>query len=135
VTIPRDFMSFQESTRKRCGTADGDERMPRNAITTRHRGEGEAYMSAKTPKPVKRHVRTLAGLIIPLAFLVPTSASAETGNAAPLSPSGCYPLSKSGNCYEPGQLCRTSDHGASGVAGDGRSIVCANNDGWRWEPA
>jgi hypothetical protein len=47
----------------------------------------------------------------------------------------CYPLSDGGNCYEPGEYCRNSDHGASGRAGDGEAIVCENNNGWRWEPA
>ena len=47
----------------------------------------------------------------------------------------CYPLTNGGNCYEPGEFCRTSDHGVSGVAGDGEAIVCADNNGWRWEPA
>jgi hypothetical protein len=56
-------------------------------------------------------------------------------NAAPSSPSGCYPLTNKGTCYEPGERCRNSDHGASGVAGDGKSIICEDNDGWRWEPA
>ena len=46
----------------------------------------------------------------------------------------CHPLTNGGNCYEPGEYCRTSDHGASGVAGDGKSITCENNDAWRWEP-
>jgi hypothetical protein len=49
-------------------------------------------------------------------------------------PSGCYPQTKKGNCYEPGEFCRRSDHGAFGVAGDGESIECSDNDGWRWEP-
>lgn len=43
-------------------------------------------------------------------------------------------MSNKGTCYEPGERCRSSDHGASGVAGDGENIQCANNDGWRWEP-
>jgi hypothetical protein len=47
---------------------------------------------------------------------------------------GCYPLTNGGNCYEPGEYCRNSDHGAVGVAGDGKSIICADNNGWRWEP-
>jgi hypothetical protein len=68
-----------------------------------------------------------AALALMAAVLVPASAS--------LSPSGCYPLSNKGTCYEPGERCRNSDHGASGVAGDGESIQCADNDGWRWEPA
>ncbi len=54
--------------------------------------------------------------------------------AVPSTPSGCYPLTNGGNCYEPGEFCRKSDHGASGVAGDGKRIICEDNDGWRWEP-
>jgi hypothetical protein len=50
------------------------------------------------------------------------------------SPAGCYPISDEGTCYEPGEYCRDDDHGMSGVAGDGESIVCEDNDGWRWEP-
>jgi hypothetical protein len=54
---------------------------------------------------------------------------------APPSPAGCYPLTNGGNCYEPGEFCRTSDHGMTGRAGDGETIVCEDNNGWRWEPA
>ena len=60
--------------------------------------------------------------------------SPATGNAAPSSSSGCYPTTSKGHCYEPGEFCRSSDHGSSGVSGGGEKIVCANNDGWRWEP-
>lgn len=60
--------------------------------------------------------------------------------AAPAPPaskpgSSCYPLTNGGKCYEPGEYCRNSDHGSSGVAGDGETIVCKDNNGWRWEPA
>jgi hypothetical protein len=55
--------------------------------------------------------------------------------ATPTTPSGCYPRTDGGNCYEPGEYCRDSDHGMSGVAGDGEKIICQDNDGWRWEPA
>ena len=47
----------------------------------------------------------------------------------------CHPLSNEGTCYEPGEFCRDSDHGTSGVAGDGEKIICEDNNGWRWEPA
>src|SRR5262249_28907727 len=60
----------------------------------------------------------------------PTSAPA----AVPTTSSGCYPLTNRGNCYKSGEYCRKSDHGASGVAGDGTHIVCKNNNGWHWEP-
>jgi len=47
----------------------------------------------------------------------------------------CYPTSNSGTCYEPGEYCRNSDHGSTGRAGDGESITCEDNNGWRWEPS
>jgi hypothetical protein len=50
-------------------------------------------------------------------------------------PTGCYPISDEGTCYEPGEYCRDSDHGVTGVAGDGETITCEDNDGWRWEPS
>jgi hypothetical protein len=53
---------------------------------------------------------------------------------APATSASCYPLTNGGNCYEAGEYCRNSDHGVSGVAGNGESIICAYNNGWRWEP-
>ena len=48
--------------------------------------------------------------------------------------SGWYPLSNEGTCYEPGEYCRASDAGVSGIAGDGEAILCTDNNGLRWEP-
>lgn len=45
----------------------------------------------------------------------------------------CYPLTSGGNCYQPGEYCRTSDHGASGIDANGDAIKCEDNNGWRWE--
>jgi len=61
--------------------------------------------------------------------------STATAVAATSSPSSCYPQTKSGNCYEPGEMCRKSDRGSSGMTADGESIKCEDNDGWRWEPS
>jgi len=73
----------------------------------------------------------------PPATAAPTTAppAPPTAPAASPTPAGCHPLSNEGTCYEPGEYCRDDDHGASGVAGDGKAIVCEDNDGWRWEPA
>jgi hypothetical protein len=60
---------------------------------------------------------------------VPPPPAASTAPAA-----GCYPLSDEGTCYEPGEFCRDDDHGTTGVAGDGETIECEDNDGWRWVP-
>jgi hypothetical protein len=69
----------------------------------------------------------------PSPIAPPSPAPAATTPAA--SPAGCYPLSDEGTCYEPGEYCRDADQGMRGVAGDGKSIICEDNDGLRWEPA
>jgi hypothetical protein len=74
-----------------------------------------------TPLPTAAPV-TQAPVVVP-----PPTAPAAT-------PVTCHPLTNSGNCYSPGQYCRNADHGVYGVAGNGTAIVCAYNNGWRWEP-
>jgi hypothetical protein len=64
----------------------------------------------------------------------PTSAAPAPSTSAP-APSGCYPKTSSGHCYEPGEFCPHADTGMSGVAGDGEAIICEDNNGLRWEPA
>lgn len=68
-------------------------------------------------------------------YVAPTPQPAPAPSPSPSPSTSCYPLTNGGNCYEPGEYCRSTDHGATGVAGDGESIVCADNNGWRWEPA
>jgi outer membrane biosynthesis protein TonB len=80
---------------------------------------------ATTPPPVTA----------PAVTAPATTPAAAPSTPAATSPTGCYPLSDEGTCYEPGEYCRDSDHGASGVAGDGETITCEDNDGWRWEPS
>lgn len=64
----------------------------------------------------------------------PKASPTHSASPAAAAPASCYPLTNGGNCYEPGEYCRDDDHGASGIAGDGKNIVCEDNDGWRWEP-
>jgi len=74
----------------------------------------------------------------PASVSTPTPTPAPTTQAPPApspTPAGCHPLSDEGTCYEPGEFCRDSDHGVTGVAGDGETITCEDNDGWRWEPS
>ena len=63
-----------------------------------------------------------------------TTSAAPPAPPASTAPASCHPLSNAGHCYEPGEFCRASDHGASGVAGDGEAIKCEDVNGWRWEP-
>jgi hypothetical protein len=66
----------------------------------------------------------------------PTSAPPTPAppTSAPPAATSCYPISDEGTCYEPGEFCRDDDHGMTGLAGDGETITCEDNDGWRWEP-
>jgi len=89
-------------------------------------GSTGSCQASLLPRPVPATVVT-----------APTQPSAPTTSApAPPPPTAasCYPLSDEGTCYEPGEFCRNSDHGMTGVAGDGEEIICEDNDGWRWEP-
>jgi hypothetical protein len=79
-----------------------------------------------------------------VAVVKPPTQPTATPSSAPASPpaspapppaSACYPLSDEGTCYEPGEFCRDDDHGMTGLAGDGETITCEDNDGWRWEPS
>src|SRR5215469_9128664 len=55
--------------------------------------------------------------------------------APPPAPTGCYPKTPSGNCYEPGEYCPTADAGMTGLAGDGETIVCTLESGrYHWHP-
>ena len=65
----------------------------------------------------------------------PPPAPPTTAPAPPPQPASCHPLSNEGTCYEPGEFCRESDQGVTGVAGDGETIICEDNNGLRWEPA
>ena len=66
-----------------------------------------------------------------LKSVMPTATSSPTARPT----ASCHPTTSSGHCYLPGEYCRKSDHGASGVAADGAKIVCKNSHGWRWERA
>jgi hypothetical protein len=63
-----------------------------------------------------------------------SSTSTTTTTTPPVQGPTCYPKTDGGNCYEPGEFCRNSDHGVKGIAGDGERIVCEDDNGWRWEP-
>ena len=88
-----------------------------------------------TPAPPATPAQTAAAV----QQAVPSTPARTTSAAPPAppastAPASCYPLSNAGHCYEPGEFCRKTDHGKSGVAGDGKAIECEDNDGWRWEP-
>jgi hypothetical protein len=98
-----------------------------------------AAVVQKTPPPPVRTTSAPTRAAVPPAPAPATHAAVVAAPAstppAPAAPASCHPLTNGGNCYEPGEYCRDSDHDVSGVAGDGKAITCEDNDGWRWEPA
>jgi len=86
-----------------------------------------------TPTPTAAPAAPPSTATPPPAAAVP--APAPPPAEPPAAPAGCYPLTNSGNCYQPGEFCRTSDHGKTGRTASGEAIVCRYNNGWRWEPA
>ena len=96
-------------------------------------------MNAAVSTDKKGRKKFLAGLKLlgaqpkPNPTPTPTPTTPTTPTPTP-TPTGCYPLTSSGNCYEPGEYCPNADHGMTGVAGDGKTIICEDNNGWRWEP-
>ncbi|GAA3504742.1 hypothetical protein GCM10019016_118550 [Streptomyces prasinosporus] len=45
----------------------------------------------------------------------------------------CSIVSNSGNCYQAGQYCRNSDHGATTTTAGGARITCRySSNAWRW---
>ena len=109
-----------------------------NCTQVGYAADNPGYDPNATVAAPLRHVAAQAGPACPAAVQsapVRASPTAAPVTAASSAPAGCYPLTNGGNCYEPGEYCRSSDHGMSGVAGDGEAIICEDNDGWRWEPA
>ena len=95
-------------------------------------GKSEIQGLAYTPPP-SNPTRVPAPAPTPTPTTTPTVPTTPVPTP-PVPTASCYPLSNEGTCYEPGEYCRTIDEGATGLAGDGETITCEYNNGWRWEP-
>lgn len=112
---------------------DGSETLTYNVTYTNGRQTNKTLVSTVvTTQPIQEIVED--GTYAAPAPTPSSSSTASTPSTSTSPSSSCYPLSDEGTCYEPGEYCRDSDAGTTGVAGDGESITCENNDGLRWEP-
>lgn len=96
---------------------------------------GVNWVLESTPGYATKARTVLGGRYTLIAADTAPAFSAQAPQPAPSTAQapGCYPLTNGGNCYRPGEYCRTSDRGTTGVDGDGDAIKCEDNDGWRWE--
>ena len=108
------------------------DRVPDRCRQARVPGCGQCHHLTARPEGILRDVVHPAEAAAPRGALHRQPRHPSTPAPA-TSAASCYPLGE-GTCRS-GEFCRDSDHGASGVAGDGEKIVCEDNDGWRWEPA
>ncbi|WP_406361018.1 hypothetical protein [Streptomyces sp. NBC_01579] len=61
------------------------------------------------------------------------TAGSSNSHGSNASSSKCSILSNAGNCYQAGQFCRNSDHGALTTTASGARIKCAYSaNTWRW---
>jgi hypothetical protein len=87
-------------------------------------GSGSAAASTVTPGTSPAHGAVNQGVM-------PRAPSSKSPMAAPTT--SCHPTTAKGHCYQPGEYCRKSDLGKSGLAGDGAKITCKYVDGrYRW---
>ncbi|MER6061006.1 hypothetical protein [Streptomyces sp. NPDC001792] len=77
--------------------------------------------TVRTPGPTVTVTKAASG----------TVRSDDTGSG---SASGtCSIVSNAGNCYQAGQFCRSSDHGATTTTASGAPITCSySGSAWRW---
>jgi hypothetical protein len=88
---------------------------------------------ARAQRAIARNWET-AEARLGLATSAPSQPPAPPPSSAPSAPAGCHPTTPSGNCYEPGEYCPEADAGTTGVAGDGKTIVCRLVSGrYHWE--
>jgi hypothetical protein len=103
-------------------------------VVTVHVSKGGRSGSCRASMWPRPAVVAAAKAAPPSPAPAPAAQPTTTAPAPAPSPS-CYPLSDEGTCYEPGEFCRDSDQGMSGIAGNGTPITCENNNGLRWEPS
>ena len=65
----------------------------------------------------------------------PPPAPPTTAPAPPPQPAAAIPLSQQRQLLRAGRVLPRKRRGMTGVAGDGETIICEDNNGLRWEPA
>lgn len=81
--------------------------------------------TVRTPGPTVTVTRT--------ALAAAGPGTGRSGGGSGTRSGTCSIVSNSGNCYQAGQFCRNSDHGARTTTASGAPITCAyRSNAWRW---
>lgn len=124
--------------------ADPATSQPTPTVTVTTTATATATVTAKPepePAPTVTETETVTR---PGPTVTVTKAAQAVGSGGGSSTSGgssggggssgkCSIVSNSGNCYQAGQFCRNSDHGASTTTASGSRITCSySGSAWRW---
>ncbi|GAA2571078.1 hypothetical protein GCM10010304_06830 [Streptomyces roseoviolaceus] len=85
-----------------------------------------------TPAPAPTVTKTKT-VTRPGPTVTVTKAAQAAGSGSGSGSGTCSIVSNSGNCYQAGQFCRNSDHGAATTTAGGTRITCTYSaNAWRW---
>ncbi|WP_282702265.1 hypothetical protein [Streptomyces sp. CC219B] len=91
-----------------------------------------------TPKPapavtVTKTAKPKPAPTVTVTKTAQAAAGSSTSSGSSDSTGTCSIRSNSGNCYQAGQFCRNSDHGATTTTASGARITCTySSNAWRW---
>ncbi|AVH60589.1 MULTISPECIES: hypothetical protein [Streptomyces] len=97
-----------------------------------------AAQSAASPSPAPTvtkttTVRTPGPTVTVTVTKAAQAAGSGTSSGDDTSTGTCSIVSNAGNCYQAGQYCRKSDHGARTTTASGARIKCSySSNAWRW---
>ncbi|GAB2793929.1 hypothetical protein GCM10027073_27820 [Streptomyces chlorus] len=85
-----------------------------------------------TPTVTKTKKVTTPGPTVTVT-VTKTARAAGSGTSSGTGTGTCSIVSNAGNCYQAGQFCRNSDHGATTTTAGGTRIKCTYSaNSWRW---
>ncbi|MFJ3301643.1 hypothetical protein ACIPSA_00720 [Streptomyces sp. NPDC086549] len=134
-------MGGQQSAQDEVNAAKAAAAKPRPTITVTATATVTAIPKKAAPTPTVTKTRTVKKpgptvTVTKAARSVSGAGSSGSGSSDTGTGTGtgtCSITSNAGNCYQAGQYCRNSDHGAVTTTAGGTSIRCSySSGGWRW---
>ncbi|MFF5157466.1 hypothetical protein ACFY3N_14605 [Streptomyces sp. NPDC000348] len=109
---------------------------PVPTVTTTTTATATATVTAEpepAPTVTKTKKVTTPGPTVTVTKTARAAAGSGTSSSTGSDNGTCSITSNSGNCYQAGQYCRNSDHGATTTTAGGTRITCRySSNAWRW---
>ncbi|MEU6066488.1 MULTISPECIES: hypothetical protein [Streptomyces] len=127
-------MGGNQSAQDEVNAAKAAAAKPRPTITvTATATVTELPKAAPAPTVTKTRTVKKPGPTVTVTKAAQNVSGADHSNSGSSGTGTCSITSNAGNCYQAGQYCRNSDHGAVTTTAGGTSIRCSYSSGaWRW---